>query len=54
MVDDATIIAGGISVLKVLCSLLGVVIITTIIMFKAQKGLLEDDDESYDVTTLEE
>lgn len=54
MVDDATIITGGIGILKVLCSLLLVVIITTVIMFRTQKDLLEDQEEEYDVTQLEQ
>ncbi|MCG8482815.1 MAG: hypothetical protein MJA31_05855 [Clostridia bacterium] len=54
MADEALIITGGLNVLKVLCSLLAVVIITTMIMFRTQKDLLEDDNEIYDVTELEQ
>lgn len=53
MVNDATIIAGGIDVLKVFCSLLAVIIITTILMFRANKNLLDMEDEEYDIDELE-
>jgi hypothetical protein len=53
MINDAAIIAGGVEVLKVFCSLLAVIIVTTILMFRANKNLLEADDEEYDIDELE-
>lgn len=53
MINDATIIAGGIDVLKVFCSLLAVIIVTTLLMFRANKNLLDVQDEEYDIDDLE-
>jgi hypothetical protein len=51
--NDAAIIAGGIDVLKVFCSLLAVIVVTTILMFRANKNLLDTEDEEYDIDELE-
>lgn len=53
MICNSEIISGGIDVLKVFCSLLAVIVITTVLMFRANKNLLDMQDEEYDIDELE-
>jgi hypothetical protein len=55
-VNEIAIFDGGIRILEVLCSLLGVIIITTVIMYKTASEMIEttDDAVDYDVDTLEQ